>query len=116
MTLNQPLGDLPPADGLSAHVRLSFIMGEITSKVYGVSSRKRESFHVLSHVDDILNQLSEWAESLPPGMQLLEGSPAYEDSNKITLHMMRNQVSNSCLGNPNISQCLKIDGPLSSCS
>jgi hypothetical protein len=85
--------DSPSADGLSAHVRLSFIMGEITSKVYGVSSRVRESYHVLSHVDDILQQLSKWEESLPPSMQLVEGSPANEDSTKITLHMMRNQVS-----------------------
>jgi hypothetical protein len=72
-------------------------MGEITSKVYSVSSRTRESFHVLSHVDDILQQLSEWAESLPQSMQLLEGSPATEDSNKITIHMMCNQVGDRAL-------------------
>jgi hypothetical protein len=67
-------------------------MGEITSKVYGISSRTQESVHVLSYVDDIIDQLSKWVESLPSSMQLVEGSPANEDSNKITLHMMRNQV------------------------
>lgn len=65
------------------------IMGEITSKVYG---KDRGTLRILSHIDDVISKLSEWVESLPSSMQLIDGSPAHEDSNKLTLHMMRNQV------------------------
>ncbi|KAL2014342.1 hypothetical protein VTN00DRAFT_1867 [Thermoascus crustaceus] len=88
-------GDLPPPDGLRAHVKLAYMMGDAVEKIYRGRSAEETSSDVLSRINDCLQKLSAWSDSLPPSLRLTV-SPSAESSNKIILHMIYNQLVILC--------------------
>ncbi|KAL1968170.1 hypothetical protein VTN77DRAFT_2005 [Rasamsonia byssochlamydoides] len=93
--IGQDANDLPPPDGLRAHVQLALIMGDISSKIYGACSRKQPLATFVCHINDCLQNLSEWLNSLPSTVQLTM-SPSAENPNKIILHLIYNQLVLLC--------------------
>ncbi|KAL2218432.1 hypothetical protein M432DRAFT_368508 [Thermoascus aurantiacus ATCC 26904] len=69
-------------------------MGDVMEKIYGARSREEPSI-VLSHINDCLQKLSEWFDSLPPSLRLTV-SPSAENPNKIILHMIYSQLVILC--------------------
>ncbi|KAH8693869.1 fungal-specific transcription factor domain-containing protein [Talaromyces proteolyticus] len=87
--------DLPPPDGLRAHVKLALIMGDVTSKIYGSNSRKAGLPTIVAHINECLARLTDWADSLPTSLRITM-SPSTENPNKIILHLIYNQLVLLC--------------------
>lgn len=106
--LREPRFDqnLPPLDGLMAHVQLSKIAGYIVSNTYSVAPTVEADQDLRAQVQEPLNMLENWRRNLPPALQmpldLQAESPFdtnYDDANAIyadralcTLHMKCHQL------------------------
>ncbi|KAI5845059.1 fungal-specific transcription factor domain-containing protein [Morchella snyderi] len=89
------IGDaLPSGAGLSAHVRLSKIMGDVVNKVYRVrkttSGFGRDIGDVVGVIENIHKDLRSWEESLPPELKLING--VARGRSVLLLHFLYNQL------------------------
>ncbi|KAL1979574.1 hypothetical protein VTN96DRAFT_5547 [Rasamsonia emersonii] len=70
-------------------------MGDISSKIYGAFSRRQSLATIVCHINDCLQKLSEWLNSLPSTVRLTM-APSAENRNKIILHLIYNQLVLLC--------------------
>lgn len=88
--LPQHVQGFPPPEGLTAHIRLARISRRVTCNVYRIAPADRSVMTTLKHVEDVLEMLQEWEDSLRPEFRLDYDSPTRDRANCI-LHIMFNQ-------------------------
>ncbi|KAG0136434.1 hypothetical protein HOY82DRAFT_599049 [Tuber indicum] len=85
---------LPSGVGLSAHIRLCRIIGDIVSKVYRIrkvpSGPLRETQDVIKTIEKVHEELSAWSETLPPEIKLVNGIS--RERSVVLLHLLHNQM------------------------
>ncbi|KAG0633044.1 hypothetical protein HOY80DRAFT_1141707 [Tuber brumale] len=85
---------LPSGVGLSAHIRLCRIIGDVVSGVYRIrkvpSGQLRETQDVIKTIEKVHEELSAWSETLPPEIRLVDGIA--EERSVVLLHLLHNQM------------------------
>ncbi|CUS13504.1 unnamed protein product [Tuber aestivum] len=85
---------LPSGAGLSAHVRLCKIIGDVASRVYrirkGPPGQPGERQDVIKTIERVHEELNTWSETLPPEIKLVNG--VARERSVVLLHLLHNQV------------------------
>ncbi|RPB01169.1 hypothetical protein L873DRAFT_691237 [Choiromyces venosus 120613-1] len=89
------VGDsLPSGVGLSAHIRLCKIIGDVVSRVYRirkvVSGQSRETQDVIKTIEKVHEELNAWSENLPAEIRLESGIS--RERSVVLLHLLHNQM------------------------
>lgn len=90
LDLPQHAQGFPAPEGLTAHIQLARISRCVTCNVYRIAPADRSVMTTLKHVEDVLEMLQDWENSLPPELCLDYDSPTRDRANCI-LHIMFNQ-------------------------